>query len=42
METLQILDQQLVEERHLYDNIFELLGYEKITFNGICSLVPLF
>lgn len=38
METLQILDQQLVEERHLYDNIFELLGYEKITFNGIFYL----
>lgn len=34
MEALKILDQQILEERRLYDNIFDLLGYEKIIFNG--------
>ncbi|EFA04251.1 zinc finger TRAF-type-containing protein 1 homolog [Tribolium castaneum] len=35
MEALEILDQQLIEERKLYKTIFELLGYDKITFNDI-------
>lgn len=34
METLKLLDQKLVDERKLYDSIFDLLGYEKIAFNG--------
>lgn len=35
METLKIIDQQMVDERKIYDSIFELLGYEKILFNDI-------
>ncbi|KAJ8932899.1 hypothetical protein NQ318_023200 [Aromia moschata] len=35
MEALQVLDQQLVDERRLYDSIFDLLGYEKIAFNDV-------
>ncbi|KAI4466717.1 cysteine and histidine-rich protein 1 [Holotrichia oblita] len=35
MEALQIIDQQVADERKLYENIFELLGYEKITFNDL-------
>ncbi|RZC40320.1 cysteine and histidine-rich protein 1 [Asbolus verrucosus] len=35
MDALQLLDQQMVDERKLYNTIFELLGYEKITFNDI-------
>lgn len=38
MEALQIIDQQVADERKLYENIFELLGYEKITFNGVYHL----
>lgn len=34
MDALQQLDQQLVDERKLFSTIFELLGYEKIIFNG--------
>lgn len=34
METLLILDQQKANERIQYENIFTLLDYEKITFNG--------
>lgn len=34
METLKLLDQKLIDERKLYDSIFDLLGYEKIAFNG--------
>jgi hypothetical protein len=34
MEALELLDQQVVEERKLYKTIFELLGYDKIIFNG--------
>lgn len=34
MESLLAMDQALVEEKKLYENIFDLLGYEKITFNG--------
>lgn len=37
MEALQAIDVQLTEERKLFDNIFDLLGYEKITFNGIST-----
>jgi hypothetical protein len=35
MEALELLDQQVVEERKLYKTIFELLGYDKIIFNDI-------
>ncbi|ERL92723.1 cysteine and histidine-rich protein 1 homolog isoform X1 [Dendroctonus ponderosae] len=35
MESLLAMDQALVEEKKLYENIFDLLGYEKITFNEI-------
>ncbi|XP_063905354.1 zinc finger TRAF-type-containing protein 1 homolog [Zophobas morio] len=35
MEALEILDQKVMEERKLYKAIFELLGYDKITFNDI-------
>lgn len=35
METLKIYDQKLLEERKLYDSIFDLLGYEKISFNDV-------
>ncbi|XP_018578494.1 cysteine and histidine-rich protein 1 homolog [Anoplophora glabripennis] len=35
METLKAYDQKLLEERKLYDSIFDLLGYEKISFNDV-------
>lgn len=35
MDSLLAMDQEMTEEKKLYDNIFDLLGYEKITFNGI-------
>ncbi|XP_071053347.1 zinc finger TRAF-type-containing protein 1 homolog isoform X2 [Onthophagus taurus] len=35
MEALQVIDQQVADERRLYENIFDLLGYEKITFNDL-------
>lgn len=34
MEALKSIDHQINEERILYDGIFDLLGYDKITFNG--------
>lgn len=34
MDSLLAMDQEMTEEKKLYDNIFDLLGYEKITFNG--------
>lgn len=34
MDSLQVIDQQIVEERQLFKYIFDLLDYEKITFNG--------
>lgn len=34
MDSLQIIDQKCEEEKRLYDSIFDLLSYEKITFNG--------
>ncbi|KAJ8984309.1 hypothetical protein NQ317_012280 [Molorchus minor] len=35
METLKVLDQEMLEERKPYDSIFDLLGYDKIAFNDI-------
>ncbi|XP_060521442.1 zinc finger TRAF-type-containing protein 1 homolog [Cylas formicarius] len=35
MDSLIAIDQQRVEERKLYENIFDLLGFEKIAFNDI-------
>lgn len=35
METLLIIDQQRANEKMQYENIFTLLDYEKITFNGL-------
>ncbi|CAG9821247.1 unnamed protein product [Phaedon cochleariae] len=35
MDALQVIDQQMAEERKLYDSIFDLLGCEKITFNDV-------
>lgn len=34
MEALRDIDAQNLEERKLFDNVFDLLSYEKITFNG--------
>ena len=34
MEVLDVLDQKVIEERRLYKTVFELLGYDRITFNG--------
>lgn len=34
MEALRDIDARSLEERRLYDNVFDLLSYEKITFNG--------
>ncbi|XP_050305751.1 cysteine and histidine-rich protein 1 homolog isoform X2 [Anthonomus grandis grandis] len=35
MDSLLVMDQEQAEEKKLYDNIFDLLGYEKIAFNEI-------
>lgn len=35
MDALQVIDLKYEEERRLYNTVFELLSYEKITFNGI-------
>ncbi|KAJ3648257.1 hypothetical protein Zmor_020073 [Zophobas morio] len=35
MEVLDVLDQKVIEERRLYKTVFELLGYDRITFNDI-------
>lgn len=37
MEALTDIDTKTLEARRLYDNVFELLSYEKITFNGKLS-----
>lgn len=37
MEALQIIDLKCEEEKRLYNCIFDLLSYEKITFNGMIS-----
>jgi hypothetical protein len=34
MEALRDIDTKNLEERKLFDSVFELLSYEKITFNG--------
>lgn len=34
MGALMVIDQKNEEEKQFYDAIFELLSYEKITFNG--------
>lgn len=38
MEALLDIDARTLEERRLYDNVFDLLSYEKITFNGLYRL----
>ncbi|XP_017785169.1 PREDICTED: cysteine and histidine-rich protein 1 homolog [Nicrophorus vespilloides] len=35
MDALQVMDQKLADERVLYDSIFDLLAFEKITFNDL-------
>lgn len=35
MEILDVFDNEMEKEKKLYSNIFDLLNYEKITFNGI-------
>jgi len=35
MEALQVIDLKCEEEKRLYNCIFDLLSYEKITFNGM-------
>ncbi|XP_045473358.1 cysteine and histidine-rich protein 1 homolog [Harmonia axyridis] len=35
MESLRTIDQEIADERKIYDSIFELLGFEKILFNDI-------
>lgn len=35
MEALKVIDEQMSEDRKLYDSIFDLLSFEKIIFNGI-------
>lgn len=37
MAALEIFDAQRQEEQKLYNDIFSLLSFEKITFNGNCS-----
>jgi len=37
MEALQVIDLKCEEEKSLYNCIFDLLSYEKITFNGMMS-----
>lgn len=34
MEALAVIDERYEEEKRLYDCVFDLLSYEKITFNG--------
>ena len=36
MEALHVMDLKCQEEKRLYDCVFDLLSYEKITFNGKC------
>ncbi|GLH13435.1 Cysteine and histidine-rich protein 1 homolog [Gryllus bimaculatus] len=35
MDALQVIDLKSIEEKRLYDCVFELLSYEKITFNDL-------
>lgn len=41
MEALLDIDARTLEERRLYDNVFDLLSYEKITFNGLYQLLDI-
>lgn len=34
MSALDAMDQKFQEEKLLYDTIFELMSFDKITFNG--------
>lgn len=34
MSALDVMDQKFQEEKLLYDTIFDLMSFEKITFNG--------
>lgn len=34
MSALDTMDQKFQEEKNLYDTIFDLMSFEKITFNG--------
>lgn len=42
MDALQILDQQKADEKKLFEYMFILLDYEKITFNGECLSIFVF
>lgn len=42
MKFLEVIDQKNFNERKLYDNIFELLGYEKVMITGKISLLNLY
>ncbi|KAL0279055.1 UNVERIFIED_CONTAM: hypothetical protein PYX00_000693 [Menopon gallinae] len=35
MEALQIIEKKTEEEKHLYESIFDLLSFEKMTFNDL-------
>lgn len=35
MDALQVIEKKTEEERLLYESIFDLLSYEKMTFNGM-------
>jgi hypothetical protein len=37
MEALRVIDLKCEEEKMLYSCVFDLLSYEKITFNGMMS-----
>lgn len=34
MSALDVMDQKFQEEKLMYDTIFDLMSFEKITFNG--------
>lgn len=42
MEALRDIDARTLEERRLYDNIFDLLSYEKITFTGLYQSISFY
>jgi len=39
MSALDAMDQKFQEEKLLYDTIFDLMSFEKITFNGKSSFI---
>lgn len=42
MDALEVMDMHQMDEQKLYKNIFSLLSFEKITFNGtLTSFVKL-